>query len=85
MQLGLIAQGVMLYLSLFHTKAVWGCFETWIRTIRPNVRPTEMVVGMSLRNVLIYFLEGNKFPPNLQKFIRENTLIPTFKGYRLTG
>ena len=84
-QLGLIAQGVMLYLSLFHTKAVWGCFETWIRTIRPNVRPTEMVVGMSLRNVLIYFLEGNKFPPNLQKFIRENTLIPTFKGYRLTG
>ena len=83
-QLGLIAQGVMLYLSLFQTKAVWASFETWIRTIRPNVRPIEMVVGMSLRNVLIYFLKDNKFPPNLQKFIKENTHIPTFEGYRLT-
>ena len=48
-QLGFIAQGILQYLSLTQSKLVWRNFGSWIRTIRPNVLPTEMVVGMALR------------------------------------
>ena len=84
-QLGFVAQGVMQYLSLFQAKAVWAGFGSWIRTIRPNVRPTEMVVGMALRNNLIYFFEGNLFPPSLQKFVREKTHMKDCDNYQSTG
>ena len=54
-QLGLIAQGVMQYLALYHTRLVWGNFGSWLRTIRKNVLPTEIVVGMVLRHCLLDF------------------------------
>ena len=74
-QLAFISQGIMQYLSVAHTRLVWTHFTGWIRTIRPNVLPSEMVVSWGLRNNLIYFLEGKPFPLCLQKFIREKTIF----------
>ena len=68
-----IAQGILQYLSLTQSKLVWTNFGSWIRTIRPNVLPTEMVVGMALRNNLQHFLAGKVFPLPLQKFILDKT------------
>ena len=84
-QMAFIAQGIMQYLSLAYSKAVWKYFGSWIRTIRPGVYPTEMVVGMALRNCLFYFLKGSIFPSITRKFIREKTDFQEVEHYRMPG
>jgi len=49
--MGVIAQGLMHYLSASHTEPVWQCFRSWLRTIRQGVAPTEMVVKIALRGL----------------------------------
>lgn len=45
-QLGLIAQGSLQYLACCFTDMVWKNFGSWIRTIRPDVLPSEMVTSL---------------------------------------
>lgn len=66
---GIVAQGLMQYLSACHTVQVWQCFGSWLRTIRKGVAPSERVVSMSLRNTLCEFLLVNAQTNNLVKFI----------------
>ena len=84
-QVAFIAQGILQYISLTQNKVVWSKFGSWIRTIRPNVLPTEMVVAKALRNQYIDFLQGNGKASNLQKFIRKKVQIQKFKDYHMTG
>jgi hypothetical protein len=71
MQLGLIAQGIMLALATTAPDLVWRHFGSWLRTVRPGVCPSERVVAMALRNTLPDFLADDACAPNLTKFIRE--------------
>lgn len=48
-QIGCIAQGLLLHLSANLTHDVWATFCGWIRTIRPGALPSEAVVAESLR------------------------------------
>ena len=84
-QFGFIAQGCMQYLSCVHPKKVWFSFGSWIRTIRPNVLPSEMVVGHALRNNLFYFFDGSCLPANITKFLREKVDIQESKGHKKTA
>ena len=84
-QFAIIAQGCMQYLSLTSPRLVWSFFGSWIRTIRPDVLPSEMVVGHSLRNCLIYFLDGCCLPANMTKFLREKVDIQAFGNYKRTA
>ncbi len=68
---GVVAQGLMQYLSACHTELVWRSFGSWLRTIRAGVAPSERVVSMSLRNTLCEFLLVNAQTNNLAKFITE--------------
>lgn len=68
-QLGLIAQGVMQYLSIVKTDLVWGTFRGYIRTIRKNMNPSEMIVGMALRESFSEFFHNKEIDENLKKFI----------------
>jgi hypothetical protein len=52
----MIAQGMLQYLSMTRDELVWKHFGTWIRTIRPDVLPSEMVVSEALNNTLSEFL-----------------------------
>jgi len=70
-QTGIIAQGILLYLALAHTALVWKCFGSWLRTIRPNVPPSEMVVMLALRNTYPEFISDASYSSALQKFLRE--------------
>lgn len=54
-QLGLIAQGLLLALATTVPDLVWSSFGSWLRTIRPGLCPSELVVSMALRNTLPYF------------------------------
>jgi hypothetical protein len=57
-----IAQGLAQYLSSAMPAMVWASFGSWLRTIRPGVAPSEMVVFTSLRNSLPEFLLTNEKP-----------------------
>ncbi len=68
---GVVAQGLMHYLSSCHTEAVWRSFRSWLRTIRSGVAPSEMVVTMALRNTLSEFLLVFSGSNIMAKFIEQ--------------
>jgi hypothetical protein len=51
-QIGLIAQGLLQCLAIHHPRLVWSSFDSWLRTIRPGVAPSELVTAAALRNWL---------------------------------
>ena len=55
-QAGLVAQGLIQYLSVTEEQRVWQGFGSWLRTIQAHVALSERVVDMALRNALPEFL-----------------------------
>jgi len=55
-QIGLIVQGLLQYLAVFHHRAVWRFFGSWLRTENHALAPSELVVAHALRNSLPDFL-----------------------------
>jgi len=70
-QLGVIAQGMMQYLSMLAHQEVWSSFGSWLRTIRPDVLPSEQVVQSAMRNTFAEFIDGSAEDVILAKFIGE--------------
>jgi len=68
-QVGLMAQGLLQYLALCLPGAVWANFNSYIRTARPNVPPSEWVVSQSLRNTWPDFLRFSPAARILKKFL----------------
>jgi hypothetical protein len=67
-QCGTIAQGILQYLAMTCQDSIWRHFGTWIRTIRPGVLPSEMIVSDALKNTLPEFLHGTAVAVNIRKF-----------------
>jgi hypothetical protein len=70
-QAGVIAHGLMQYLSAMYPKLVWQSFGPWLRTIRPGVPPSEFVTAGALRESLPYFLADSENSNIFAKFIAE--------------
>lgn len=68
-QAGLIAQGLLQYLAMTKHETVWKHFGSWIRTIRPGVLPSEMIVSESLKNKLPEFLRSTAVAASWKKFL----------------
>lgn len=85
MQLGLIAQGIMLALATTVPQLVWASFGSWLRTIRPGIAPSETVVACALRNTLPHFLADNSPAQNLPKFIQERLDLNNTQAKRLAA
>ncbi len=84
MLLGFIAQGLLQYLSIYAHETVWKNFGTWLRTIKPNTLPSEMVVSLAMANTYNEFLVDEKYMSIFKKFLlqkidikRLRYLIPT--------
>jgi len=71
MQVGLVAQGIMVAIATTVPGLVWNSFGSWFRTIRYERCPSEMVVSIALRNSFPEFLTGKSSAENLVKFILE--------------
>ena len=71
-QLGCIAQGILQHLAINFRVEVWSSFRSWLRTMKPDLVPTEMVVATSLRNGLLDFLASPGPGPKLKNFLLEN-------------
>lgn len=84
-QIGLIAQGLLQYLSVQFPELVWKNFGSWIRTIRPGIPPSELVVAQALRNSFPEFIANKNSAPSFTKFLLERVDISRSEGLRLTG
>jgi len=51
-QLGCIAQGLMLHMAIQYRSMVWRHFRSWLRTMDPARPPSELVVAYVLRDQL---------------------------------
>ena len=67
--LGFISHGLVQYLSIYAHEAVWNNYGTWLRTIRPNTLPSEMVVSLAMKNTYNEFLADDKFETIFKKFL----------------
>lgn len=70
-QLGCISQGILQYLAVEFTDKVWTYFCNWLRTMRCDRAPSEMVVAYALRNTFPEFLLSSRVDPDLEKFLAE--------------
>jgi hypothetical protein len=68
-QNGLIVQGLLQYLAVFHRRAVWRFFGSWLRTENHALAPSELVVAHALRNSLPDFLLSLPCNDALKKFL----------------
>jgi hypothetical protein len=84
-QLGCIAQGILQYLSVAFGKEVWKHFNSWLRTMKLEKAPSEMVVAQALRSCLPVFLVVKHGAHDLEKFIVENADLSRMPGLRLAG
>lgn len=71
-QLGCIAQGLLQYLSVKLGNRVWQHFNSWMRTMKRDRSPSEMVVAQALRSTLPDFLATMHGQHELEKFIVDN-------------
>ncbi len=71
-QLGCIAQGILQFLAVSSRTLVWDHFGSWMRTMKTDKSPSEMVVAHALREALPHFLVGSHGAHGLEEFIVEN-------------
>lgn len=68
-QLGCIAQGLLLHLAVNHPRAVWAGFRSWLRTMNPGAPPSELVVSCALRESWPDFLASDADTLTLRKIL----------------
>lgn len=68
-QLGCIAQGLLMHLAINFRDVVWAEFRSWLRTMNKNLAPSELVVAIALRSCFPEFLLDRTTEPELKKFI----------------
>lgn len=84
-QVGLIAQGLLQYLSVQFPALVWKQFGSWLRTIREGIPPSELVTSQALRTGLPEFLVGTHEASAFTKFVLERLDLMRAEGLRLAG
>jgi hypothetical protein len=80
---GIVAQGLLQYLSITYPNLIWRSFGSWIRTIRPGIPPSEMVTAMALRETFPQFLLTRKTGSIFAKFVVERIDPNRSEGLRL--
>jgi hypothetical protein len=84
-QAGVVAQGLLQYLAVVAPKLVWDSFGSWLRTIRPGIPPSELVVAKALRQALPEFLMGPAKTDSLTKFIADRQNTQNMRIFRLAS
>lgn len=84
-QVGTIAQGMLLLVSALATESIWIHFGSWIRTVRPGNAPSEMVASVSLRNSLPEYLSSSILISTFAKFLLSNLDLDRKEGLLLAS
>lgn len=83
--LGCISHGLLIYLSANYSKDVWGSFTGWLRTIRPDLEPSELVTANALRSTLPNFLVAENMDFEWKKLLLEKVDYTRSDVFRKTG
>ncbi|MBL7178463.1 MAG: transposase [Desulfobacteraceae bacterium] len=84
-QTGLIAQGLLQYLSAAFPQLVFSSFGSWFRTIRSDFSPSELVAAIALRNTFPEFLSDSSKDSTFEKFLLERIDLDRTEGLRLVA
>ena len=84
-QLGCIAQGLLQHLAINYPGTVWNTFRSWLRTMKTDTVPSEMVVGYALRSSFPAFLLDTDTEPELKKFILDRVAYDRIPGFRMVA
>ena len=84
-QTGIIAQGLLQYLSVEMPELVWNSFGSWLRTIRPGIPPSELIVGNVMRQTIADFLLSSAKCHPLAKFIAKRQDVDKLRLFRLVS
>jgi len=85
-QLSCIAQGLLQHLAINHTAEAWRCFRSWLRTMNPDMPPSELIVAHALRITLPAFLAVPASAPDLTKIITKYSRHdPPFESERMAA
>ncbi len=84
-QAGVVAQGLLQYLAVVAPKLVWDSFGSWLRTIRPGIPPSELVVTNALRQTFPDFLLAPAKTNSLTKFITDRQDTQNMRIFRLAS
>lgn len=82
---GVVCQGLMNYLSVAFPGLVWAAFGSWLRTIRPGIAPSELVVMHALRQSLPDFLLGCRDEHYLAKVITDMQDVENYEPFRMAS
>jgi DDE superfamily endonuclease len=69
LQAAAICQGLLQYLSISFPEVIWKSLGTWLRTIRPGIPPSELVVMSAMRQALPHFLLDFEQDSDFVKFV----------------
>lgn len=84
-QAGIVCQGLLHYLAATRPALVWTSFGSWLRTIRPGVPPSELVVAHALRQRLPEFLLTAAKSCSFAKFVLDRQDHDTFEMFRMAA
>jgi hypothetical protein len=82
---GIVSQGLLQYLAANVPTLVWTSFGSWLRTIRPGIAPSELVVATALRHSLPEFLLNTARHNIFAKFIVDRQDPDRLKVFRLAS
>jgi hypothetical protein len=73
------------YLAVAFPQRVWDAFGSWLRTIRPGIPPSELVVATALRHSMPEFLLNSAAGNSLAKFVIERQDSNQMQAFRLAA
>ncbi len=84
-QLGCITQGLLQHLAINFRGTVWAKFGSWLRTMKTNLIPSEMVTAQALKSSFPEFLLDTSTEPKLKKFILDRAEGDRIPGFRMVA
>jgi DDE superfamily endonuclease len=84
-QLGCVVQGLLQHLAINFRQSVWASFGSWLRTMRTDLVPSEMVVAQALRSRLPQFLLDSSSDVALKKFILDRADCARIPGFDIAA
>jgi len=84
-QFACITQGLLQHLAINLRGTVWDTFRSWLRTMKPDMVPSEMVVTYALRSSFPEFLLRRHTEPELTKFILDHAAYDRVPGFSMVA
>jgi len=84
-QAAVVCQGLLQYLAVAFPQRVWACFGSWLRTTRPDIPPSELVVANAMRQSIPEFLLNSASGDSFAKFVIERRDADQMAAFRLAS